>query len=390
LFSVRKGDRYSGNDASRRGAVAAVDADGHGRLVLRPTHEFDRAHAAAVWAHAVRALNERSPARLVVDLADVSRIDAAGVAIVQELERRCRRRGIDFSVERAAPGVSEFLEFARRRSGETPPSPPPRAPRTSALARRTGEALRAARSFVELVGRFAESGAHLAVHPRDLRVRDIRYQVQRVGAEGMWLLGGLSVLLGIIIAFQGVGGARSFGSSIFVADVVTLATTREMAPLLTGVIVSGRSGAAIAAEISTMKIDQELDALSVMGFDVVRFLLVPRTLALVIATPLLTLLSMGAGILGGAAVGVFVLHLGVAQYFGEVQKALSAAQVASALAKGTTFALLIGVVSCFEGLQARKAAEEVGNQTKAAVVRSILLVIAADAFFSILSEVYSW
>jgi phospholipid/cholesterol/gamma-HCH transport system permease protein len=206
----------------------------------------------------------------------------------------------------------------------------------------------------------------------------------------MLLIGALSLLLGIIMAFQGITGTRGFGSPIFVADVVTLSTTREMAPLLTGVIVTGRSGAAIAAEIGTMKIDQELDALSVMGFDVTRFLLIPRMLALLVATPLLTLLSIAGGIIGGAGVAVFVLHLTLPNYFSEVQHAISGAQIASALVKSATFGLLAGAIACFQGLQAGQAAEDVGKQTTSAVVKGILLVIFADAFFSIVSEVYGW
>jgi phospholipid/cholesterol/gamma-HCH transport system permease protein len=201
---------------------------------------------------------------------------------------------------------------------------------------------------VEFVGNVATRAAFLVTHPHRVRFGEVLYQVQLVGAEGILLIGALSLLLGIIMAFQGITGTRGFGSSIFVADVVTLATTREMAPLLTGVIVTGRSGAAIAAEIGTMKIDQELDALSVMGFDVMRFLLVPRMLALVISTPLLTVLSIGGGILGGAGVAVFVLHLSLASYFSEVQHAISGAQIASALVKSATFGLIVGVIACFQ------------------------------------------
>jgi phospholipid/cholesterol/gamma-HCH transport system permease protein len=139
-----------------------------------------------------------------------------------------------------------------------------------------------------------------------------------------------------------------------------------------------------------MKIDQELDALSVMGFDVVRFLLVPRTLAVLIATPLLTLLSIGFGILGGASVAVFVLHLNLANYFSEVQGAITAGQIVSALAKGLCFGLVVGAIACFQGLQAQKAAEDVGKQTTSAVVKGILLVIFMDALFSIAGMVYGW
>ncbi len=362
-----------------------------GSAVLHPAEGIDRSHARSMWAAANRLLQDKRPSRLVLDLRDVKRIDGAGIALLRELESQCERKGIQFSIEGATPGVAEFLDFVRRRSsgaGRRPPARPPSG--WVVLSRRVKEAAGTLRSFVEFVGRFAASSAYLVTHPQEIRPAEVLYQVQKAGAEGMWLLIGLSLLLGVIMAFQGLTGARNFGSPTVVADVVTISTTREMAPLLTGVIVTGRSGAAFAAEIGTMKIHEELDALSVMGFDVMRFLLIPRTLGLVISTPLLTLLSIGAGIVGGLCVAVFTVHLSPISYFSEVEKVISAKEIASALAKGVVFGFMIGIVACFQGQQAGKAAEDVGKQTTTAVVRSILFIIFADAIFSMASEVYGW
>lgn len=372
------------------GAAAIEWDEKERRAVLRPTGGIDRPHARALWSDASRILEEKSPARLVLDLHALDRIDGTGVALVRELEERCRRRGSEFSIEGAAPPVTAFLEFVRGRAQAPQPARKRQGGRAARLSQRIESWGHRLREMLEYVGRLAESAAFLATHPHKLRWRDLLYQVQKAGAEGMWLLIGLSLLLGVIMAFQGLTGTHGFGSPLLVADVVTLSTTREMAPLLTGVIVTGRSGAAIAAEIGSMKIHEEIDALSVMGFDVTRFLVVPRALALAISTPLLTLLSIGAGILGGASVAVFVAHLTPAGYFNEVQHAISGTQIASALVKGTAFGIAIGTIGCFQGLQAGKAAEDVGRQTTAAVVRSILLIIFADAFFSILSQVYGW
>jgi phospholipid/cholesterol/gamma-HCH transport system permease protein len=344
----------------------------------------------AFWNEAARALQAAPLTRVIVDLGQLSRIDGVGVAVVREVEERCRRSGVDFAVEGAAPAVAAFLEFVRSRSPEGERQPAPRASRPNPYSGAFERGARRAADLAEFVGKFAARAAYLVAHPRKLRYREVLYQVQKAGAEGMWLLIVLSLLLGVIMAFQGMTGARSFGSPLVVADVVTLSTTREMAPLLTGVIMTGRSGAAIAAEIGSMKIHEELDALSVMGFDEMSFLFVPRILAMIVATPLLTLLSIAAGILGGAGVATLSLHLGATAYFGEVKSAISGAQIASALTKGATFGLVIGVASCFEGLQAGRAAEDVGKQTTAAVVRGILAIIFADAFFSIVSEVYKW
>lgn len=368
--------------AERRGAV--------GDVVLHPPEVLDHAQVEALWNEARRTLR-RSPRRVVLDLQGVRRLGAGGVALVRELEHRCRRRGVAFSVAGASPAVSEFLAFVGGRSPDRPRPPPARRPPGAVpLSRKAARALRTLRALVELVGRFTESAVYLATHPRELRLRDAAYQLQRAGAEGMWLVAGLSVLLGVIMAFQGLSGTRGFGAPLLVADVVTVSTTREMAPLLTGVLIAGRSGAAIAAELGTMKIDQELDALSVMGLDLTRFLLVPRTLALFVGTPLLTLLSIAAGILGGGVVAVLVLHLTPLAYLGEVRHALTAAELSSALAKGAAFGLVTGVMACFQGLQARRAAEDVGRQTTAAVVTSILLIVAVDAFFAVTSQVYAW
>ncbi len=371
-----------------RAAVERREEDGG--VVLRPAEELDRSHIEALWTEASRALR-RSPRRIVVDLQGVRRVGAGGVALVRELEQRCRVRGVAFSVAGASPAVSEFFEFVQGRSPDRPGAPRGHpAPGAGPLLRKAARALRTLRAFVEFVGRLTESAGYLATHPHELRVREALYQLQRAGAEGMWLVGGLSVLLGVIMAFQGLSGAVGFGSPLLVADVVTLSTTREMAPLLTGVLIAGRSGAAIAAEIGTMKIDQELDALSVMGLDLTRFLVVPRTLGLLVATPLLTLLSVGAGVLGGAVVAALVLHVAPVAYFGEVRHALTGSQLSSALAKGAAFGLATGVMACFQGLQAGRAAEGVGRQTTTAVVTSILVIIAVDAFFSVTSVVYRW
>ncbi len=366
-------------------------ADQDGTLVLHASEAIDRSHAGTLWAEALRMLRARAPARLVVDLSRVSKIDGAGVALARELEAHCRARGIAFSAEGAVPPVSEFLEFVHGRSPDRRRAPHASRPRrTAPLAERAALARKRARAFVEFLGRFGASAAQLIVRPHRLRGGEVLYQLQRSGAEGTPLLVSLSLLLGVIMAFQGMGGIGAFGSPLVVADVVTFSTTREMAPLLTGVIVAGRSGAAFAAEIGTMKIDQELDALSVMGIDVMRFLFLPRILGLVAAVPLLTLLSIAAGIVGGGAVAVIDLNLTPLSYLTEVRHTISGAQILAALAKGVTFGVMVGVTACFQGLRAGEAAEDVGTQTTAAVVRGILLIILADAFFSIAAEVYHW
>jgi phospholipid/cholesterol/gamma-HCH transport system permease protein len=359
--------------------------------VLHPTKGIDRAHARELWREANRILEQRSPAAMILELDDVLRIDGAGVALLRELEQLCRRRGIAFSLRGARPNVSEFLEFVDTRSPDKPRKPVPQPlPLAVRASQRVSRWLHGLRDFTEFVGEFAAGVAFVVAHPRRIRAGEIIEQVEKSGADALLLLLGLSVVMGIILAFEGISGTRALDSPLLVADTVTLSTAREMAPLLTGIIMTGRSGAAIAAEIGTMKIEEELDALSVMGFDVMRFLLIPRTFALVIATPLLTMLSVVAGITGGSFIAMTNLHLTAPEYFGEVEKHITGVLVGLGLVKGATFGVIAGVVSCFHGLRAGRAAEDVGRQTTTAVVQTIVLIILADAFFSGLAEVYQW
>ncbi|GEJ57936.1 STAS domain-containing protein [Anaeromyxobacter diazotrophicus] len=174
--------------------------EGDGGVVLRPPEELDRSHLELLWTAASRALR-RSPRRIVLDLEGVTPLGAGGVALVRELEHRCQRRGV---VAGASPAASAFLEFVRGRSPDRPRAPHARrTPGAVPLARKAARARDALRAFVEFVGRFTASAGHLAARPGELRVHDALYQLQRAGADGMWLIGGLSVLLGVIMAFQG-------------------------------------------------------------------------------------------------------------------------------------------------------------------------------------------
>lgn len=205
-------------------------------------------------------------------------------------------------------------------------------------------------------------------------------QVARAGTESLPLVALISLLVGMILALQTAGQLDRLGAVDLVAGLVSVSVTRELAPLLTAIIVAGRVGSSIAAELGTMKVDQEIDALTVMGIDPVHYLMVPRLLGLLLALPCLTVFGDAVGILGGFAVGVGVLQLGAFGYLQDSLTALTLEDLWGGVAKAVAFALIIGVVGCERGLSTRGGAEQVGRSTTAAVVRSIVLVIAADLF----------
>ena len=215
-----------------------------------------------------------------------------------------------------------------------------------------------------------------------LRVRSTIFQIVRAGYDSVPLVALVGVLVGMIVSLQSAEQLAEVGAVNLVADLVAASITRELAPLLTAIIVAGRFGSAIAAEIGTMRVSQEIDALTVMGINPISFLVVPRFLALVISVPCLVIFSDLVGILGGLVVAVGVLGLGAGGYLASSLDALQLEDIATGLVKAVVFAGIIGLVGCHQGLQTRGGAEQVGRATTLSVVRSIVLIIAADLFIT--------
>ncbi len=232
------------------------------------------------------------------------------------------------------------------------------------------------RLSVSAVGR----GLVAPFHRNRFRPRIACQQMVRAGVGSLPLVGLLSLLVGMTLALQAAYQLRQLGAVNLVPDLVALSLTRELAPLMTAIIVTGRVGSAIAAEIGTMKVSQEIDALTVMGIDPISFLVVPRLVALLMALPCLTILADVIGILGGMGVGVLVLGMGPDGYIVASLSALEQQDLWSGLLKAVAFGGVIGLVSCHQGLETQGGAEEVGRSTTSAVVRSIVIIIGVDLF----------
>ena len=200
----------------------------------------------------------------------------------------------------------------------------------------------------------------------------------------------LSILFGTIMVFQAMSRMGNFGADIFIADLVVISVTREMGPLVTAIILAGRSGSAFAAELGTMKLNKEIDALAVMDVDVTGYLVLPRVFAMFLAGPLLVMISDGFGLVGGLLTSMIAVGLPPESFLSESRTVLSAPDIFTGLIKGASFASLIGLVGCFRGLQTRLGPGSIGVQTTSAVVTSILLFVFADAFFSYIFQLYNW
>jgi phospholipid/cholesterol/gamma-HCH transport system permease protein len=205
-------------------------------------------------------------------------------------------------------------------------------------------------------------------------------QIVRAGYSSLPLVALISLLMGMIMALQSAYQLYKLGAVSLVANLVAIAVTRELAPLMTAVIVAGRFGSAIAAELGTMKVSQEVDALTVMGIDPTSYLVTPRLVALLVSVPCLTVFADLVGILGGMAMGVTTLGMGFGGYVADTIDALELQDIFTGLVKALVFASIIGLVGCHQGLATRGGAEEVGRSTTTSVVRSIVLIIGADLF----------
>lgn len=220
-------------------------------------------------------------------------------------------------------------------------------------------------------------------HPARTRWRPILFNIQRAGFEALPIVGLLSLLLGIVVAYQGADQLRQYGANIFVADLVGLSMLREFAPLITAITIAGRSGSAFAAQIGTMAVTEEIDAMRTIGIDPQELLVLPKIIALVIALPLLTVFADVMGVAGGMLMARSQLDVGFGEFLDRMAQAVSITSYAVGIAKAPVFALIISVVGCFQGFRTKGGADSVGQQTTRSVVQSIFLVIVADALFSI-------
>jgi phospholipid/cholesterol/gamma-HCH transport system permease protein len=240
------------------------------------------------------------------------------------------------------------------------------------------------RFLVSFLGSAAICMLHVVRHPGKLRVNDTFLLIQKTGVDALPIVGLISFLLGLIMAFVSSIQLEQFGASIYVASLVALAMVSELGPIMTAIVVAGRSGSAFAAEIGTMRISDEVDALFTMGISPALFLVVPRIIATVIVVPVLTLFADLFAIFGGLVISVSMLDLTINTYISQTIKSLDLFEFCWGLMKSVVFAALIAWIGCLRGFQVRGGAAEVGNAATSAVVSGIFLIILFDSIFAVI------
>jgi phospholipid/cholesterol/gamma-HCH transport system permease protein len=220
-------------------------------------------------------------------------------------------------------------------------------------------------------------------HPSLIRWRPILFNIRSAGVDALPIVGLLSFLLGVVVAYQGGDQLKPYGANIYIADLIGLSMLREFAPLITAIIIAGRSGSAYAAQIGTMAVTEEIDAMRTLGIEPLEMLVLPKVVALLIALPLLTVFADLLGVIGGMFMARAQLGVGFGEFVDRFAKAVSATTCLVGVGKAPVFAAVIAVVGCFQGFRTHGGADSVGRQTTRSVVQSIFLVIVADALFSI-------
>ena len=260
------------------------------------------------------------------------------------------------------------------------------APRTSLLegiGRRSVSGVLQSIAFLAFVGESVTALFYAARHPRRIRGREILHNLQLAGFDALPIAGLLSFLMGVVIAYQGATQLARYGANIFIADLVGLSILRELAPLMTAIIIAGRSGSSYTAQIGTMMVTEEVDALRTIGIAPMDILVLPKLLALMLALPLLTVYADIMGVFGGMVVAKAQLGVGFYDFLERFDDAVSLSSYLVGIGKAPVFAALIALVGCFQGFQVGGSADSVGRQTTLSVVQGIFLVIVADAAFSV-------
>lgn len=333
-------------------------------------------------------LKDQNLPSLTVDLSELEFMDDYGVLVLSELRDRLSREGKAFSIRNANDRIQKILSIYDLESiGKT--GLPSKEPLPNPLVRLGEGTIRQSNEIkfmISFIGSVCLAFLHILRQPKSLRRNDTFLCMQQTGVNALPIVGLISFLLGLIMAFMSSFQLRQFGANIYVADLVGLSMTRELGPIMTAIIVTGRSGSSFAAEIGTMKISEEVDALFTMGFDPTGFLVMPKIIASMIVVPFLTLFSDIFAIIGGLIVGVFMLDLTAHAYLTQTINSLSLFDVFLGFTKGGVFALLIAWIGCFRGFQARGGAAAVGQATTSAVVSSIFLIIVTDSVLAIIIQ----
>ena len=330
-----------------------------------------------------QTIRERRTRQIVIDLSDLGAMDTAGAFLLARLEYNFTLEGGTVAWHGVDGRRVALLQRVRDVIAVDTPFDAPK----PTVLEEVGETVLAvgddARRLLAMLGGTVRELAHVVLRPRTFRAAAVGRQMELAGVRAVPIIALMSFLIGGIVAQQGAFQLQFFGATIFTVDLVGILSLREVAPLLTAIMVAGRSGSAITAELGSMRMREEIDALRVMGLDPVNVLVLPRVLALIVVLPILSFLACLATLLGAMLTLWFYVDIAPVSFLQRLRDAVDFSTLASGLLKAPFMALIIGLIACTEGMAVRGSAESLGTHTTASVVKSIFMVIVVDGIFAV-------
>jgi phospholipid/cholesterol/gamma-HCH transport system permease protein len=324
---------------------------------------------------------------IIINASDLKGWDTTFLTFISAISKECQKENIRFEIQELPKGAKRLLRIASAVSEQKDAYQ--KRKRKSFLYMVGDSAVVFGTSIVDVVsfiGEASQAVVRFFFGKARFRRIDFLIYIEDCGAQSLPIVTLISLLVGLILAFVGAVQLKMFGAQIYVANLVAIAMVREMGALMTGIIMAGRIGAAYAAQLGTMQVNEEIDALNTMGISPMDFLVLPRLFALALMMPLLTLYSDLLGILGGAIVGVGMMDITPMQYFTQTQASLDMTNISLGIAKGGIYGIIIALAGCLRGMQSGRSAAAVGEATTAAVVTAIVHIIITDGIFAVLCD----
>lgn len=345
---------------------------------------LDAEATSRLWPDVVAKCDSILPDNLQIDAASVDYCDSAGIGLLLKLRDMQQSRNKSISINGLKPEFNKLLTLFD--PGKIAP-PPPQGSLNRRVVEEVGRAIaevvKDLGEEVGFIGELSVKMSHSLLHPMQLRWQDTMLITEKTGANAVGIVSLMGFLIGLILAFQSAIPMQLFGAQIFVADLVSISLFRELGPLITAIIVASRTGSSFAAEIGTMTVNEEVDALVTMGLDPVKFLVIPRVLSTIFVMPLLAMFNSLVGLIGA---GILMISIGFTPitYIQRIQNTVHPDDIIGGLVKTLVFGALIASIGCLRGLQTRRDASGVGDAATRAVVSSIVAIVVTDGIFAVL------
>jgi phospholipid/cholesterol/gamma-HCH transport system permease protein len=389
MRSVVKHGKISGMARPPTSIRLSVEREAAGVQLLKLAGRLDSSSTGGIWRKAMDVTRGKGQGKLVVDASAVDYCDGAGASLLLALQHQQESAGAGFELRGLRSEFARLIEMIAPSKTDAATAPDVPASFLVTLGKSTLDVLAELRGLTAFVGEMVVWLGRCALRPTNIRFRDTVRVAESAGIGAIPIIVLVGFLLGLILSFQSVIPMQRFGAQVFVADFLGIAMLRELGPLMTAILLTARSGSAFAAELGTMKVNEEIDALTTMGLEPVRFLVIPRVLAAIVVVPVLTMVMNVAGLVGGLTI---FLSMGfpLVTYVNRIIAATSMGDLLGGLAKSVVLGVIVAAVGCQRGLDAGKGASAVGDSTTSSVVTGIVLIAVVEGVFAVVFYVMGW